>query len=91
MSNKSLGDSSAIQSGGLPQFDPIVLRIGDSAEPTDSLHSCVSSATTGGDSCPARTARRGDQAAMIMAERPTGMARQIRNATFMLVDRGSSP
>ena len=31
----------------------------------------------------------GNQVAMIMAKRPKGMARQLRNTTFTLVDRGS--
>jgi hypothetical protein len=33
----------------------------------------------------------GNQAAMIMAKCRKGMARQIRNATFTLVDRGTWP
>src|SRR5437588_496401 len=32
------GRRARVRSGGLPQLDPVVLRIGDPAEPADTLH-----------------------------------------------------
>jgi len=81
----------AIQSGGLPQLDR--LPSGSVTQPNQPTPSNVLHlfGHVRQRQLPRPHGKAGHQAAMIMAECPTGMARQIQNATFTLVDRGSSP